>query len=159
MCIRDRLRKDLKKHIDDISRKYIIKGETAEHAILFVPAEAIFAHIHGLEPEIVEYAISKRVWITGPMTLMAISSALQLAHRDLERSKHAKIIQENLVGLGSEFKRYEARWQKLSKNLDTVHKSAKELETTTGKITSKFNQIQNAEVLKLTARNNVEVSS
>src|SRR5260370_7691272 len=62
---------DIRKHVDDIARKYIIAGETSDGAVMFVPAEAVFAEIHAYHPEVVEYAIGRRVWIVSPTTLIA----------------------------------------------------------------------------------------
>src|SRR6266571_4859386 len=52
---------DVRKHVDDIGGKYIIPGETSDGAVMFVPAEAVFAEIHAYHPEVVEYAIGRRV--------------------------------------------------------------------------------------------------
>ena len=62
---------DVKKHIDDICRKYIIMGETTNQAIMFLPAEALFAEINAYHQDIIEYANKKRVWLTSPTTLMS----------------------------------------------------------------------------------------
>ena len=64
-------RMDMKKHIDAISSKYIIPGVTSDQAILFLPAEAIFAELNAYHEEIIEYAYKKRVWITSPTTLIS----------------------------------------------------------------------------------------
>ena len=61
---------DVKKHIDAISSKYIIPSITANQAIMFLPAEAIFAEINAYHSDLLEYAYNKRVWITSPTTLM-----------------------------------------------------------------------------------------
>ena len=63
-------KQDMKKHIDAISSKYIISGETTDQAILFLPAEAIFAEINAYHQDIIDYAYKKRVWITSPTTLI-----------------------------------------------------------------------------------------
>src|SRR5260370_4853198 len=63
---------DIRKHVDDIARKYIIAGETSDGAVMFVPAEAVFAEIHAYYPGGVEYAIGRRVWIVSPATLIAL---------------------------------------------------------------------------------------
>ncbi len=64
-------RMDMKKHIDAIASKYIIDGVTSDQAILFLPAEAIFAEINAYHPDIIEYAYKKRVWLTSPTTLIS----------------------------------------------------------------------------------------
>ncbi|MEG0995293.1 MAG: DNA recombination protein RmuC, partial [Bacilli bacterium] len=61
---------DVKKHIDAISSKYIIGGVTSDQAIMFLPAEAIFAEINAYHQDLIDYAYQKRVWITSPTTLI-----------------------------------------------------------------------------------------
>lgn len=134
-------KQDMKKHIDEISTKYIIPNETSDQAVLFVPAEAIFAEINAYHDEIVEYANNKRVWIASPTTLMSLLTTVQVLLRNVERDKYAKIIQEELVNLGTEFNRYQERWDKLNKQIDTVSKSVKEVHTTSKKIGKRFNEI------------------
>ena len=62
----------MRKHVDDISDKYIIAGETSDGAVMFVPAEAVFAEIHGHHSEVVDYAMQRRIWIVSPTTMMAV---------------------------------------------------------------------------------------
>src|SRR6266508_1401008 len=87
---------DIRKHVDDIARKYIIAGETSDGAVMFVPAEAVFAEIHAYHPEVVEYAIAKRVWIVSPTTLMAVLNTARAVLKDVETRRHIHIIQEEL---------------------------------------------------------------
>src|SRR5690349_2532203 len=65
-------RADVKKHVDDVAKKYIVPNETSDGAVMFVPAEAVFAEIHAYHSEVVDHANSKRVWIVSPTTLMAV---------------------------------------------------------------------------------------
>lgn len=132
---------DMKKHIDAIATKYIIPTETSDQAVLFVPAEAIFAEINAYHQEVVEYAQNKRVWIASPTTLMSLLTTIQVLLRNVERDKYAKIIQEELLKLGAEFSRYQDRWDKLSRNIDTVSKSVKDIHTTSTKIGKRFEEI------------------
>lgn len=132
---------DLKKHVDDIASKYIILNETADQAVMFLPAEAIFAEINAYHQDLVEYAQRKRVWIASPTTLMSFLTTVQVLLRNLERDKHAKIIQEELIKLSQEFGRYKERWDKLSRTIDTVTKDVKNIHTTTEKIGKRFDEI------------------
>lgn len=132
---------DMKNHIDSISRKYIIPNETSDQAVLFVPAEAIFAEINAYHLDTVDYANNKRVWIASPTTLMSLLTTVQVLIRNVERDKYAKIIQEELLNLGNEFNRYQERWDKLNKQMETVTKSVKEVHTTSKKIGKRFNEI------------------
>ena len=100
---------DVKRHIDAISSKYIIPGVTSNQAILFLPAEAIFAELNAYHPDLVEYANRKRVWITSPTTLMSTLTVIQVILKNIERDKYASIIHDELNKLGVEFSRYRER--------------------------------------------------
>ena len=140
---------DFKKHIDAISSKYIIPGETAGEAIMFLPAEAIFAEVNAYHQDILNYAYSKKVWITSPTTLMSTLTVIEMILKNMERDKYAKIIHDELNKLSLEFARYKERWDKLARNINTVSKSVEELNTTSEKITKRFDSINKVEVDKL----------
>jgi DNA recombination protein RmuC len=138
---------DVKKHIDSIAFKYIIPNITANQAIMFIPAEAIFAEITSRHDELIMYGQQKNVWIASPTTLMSILTTVQVVMRDIERNKYSKQIQEELIQLSTDFERYKERWDRLLKNLDTVSKTAKEVNITSDKITKQFKRISNVEAL------------
>lgn len=139
-------RMDMKKHIDAISSKYIIPGVTSDQAILFLPAEAIFAELNAYHEEIIEYAYKKRVWITSPTTLISTLTTIQVIMQNIERDKYASIIHKELSLLAEEFKRYKDRWDKLSRSIDTVSRDIKDIHTTTNKITKRFESINRVEM-------------
>ena len=139
-------KQDMKKHIDAISSKYIIPGETADQAILFLPAEAIFAEINAYHSDIVEYAYKKRVWITSPTTLISTLTVIEMIIKNMERDKYTSIIHEELNKLGLEFARYRERWDKLSRSIQTVNKDVENVSITTEKISRKFDSINKVEV-------------
>lgn len=136
---------DVKKHIDDISSKYIINGVTSDEAIMFLPAEAIFAEINAYHTDLLNYAYNKKVWICGPTTLMSTLSTISMILKNIERDKYTKVIHEELNKLGIEFKRYKERWDKLSKSIDSVSSEVKDIHTTTDKISKKFESISNVD--------------
>ena len=140
---------DMKKHIDAISEKYIIPNVTSDQAILFLPAEAIFAELNAYHTEILEYAYKKRVWITSPTTLISTLTTIQVIIKNLERDKYAKVIHGELRLLDEEFKRYKERWDKLYRSIETVSKDVKDIHTTTDKITKRFNSINQVEMGEL----------
>lgn len=135
---------DVKKHIDAISDKYIIPGITSSQAIMFLPAEAIFAEINAYHLDIIDYANSKRVWITSPTTLMSTLTVIQVLLKNMERDKYAKVIHQELNKLGLEFSRYKERWNKLSKSIETVNKDVENINITTDKIAKRFESISSA---------------
>lgn len=136
---------DVKKHIDDIANKYIIDGVTSDEAIMFLPAEAIFAEINAYHIDLLNYAYNKKVWICGPTTLMSTLSTISMILKNIERDKYTKVIHEELNKLGIEFKRYKDRWDKLSKSIDSVSNEVKDIHTTTDKISKKFESISNVD--------------
>ena len=137
---------DVKNHIDAISSKYIILGETANEAIMFLPAEAIFAEINAHHNDLVEYSFKKRVWLTSPTTLMSTLTVIQMVVMDMQRDKYAKVIHTELKKLGLEFDRYKERWDKLSRSIETVNKDVKDIHTTTDKITKRFSSISSVNI-------------
>ena len=140
---------DMKKHIDAISSKYIIPGVTSDQAILFLPAEAIFAEVNAYHTELLEYANKKKVWLTSPTTLISTLTTIQIIIKNMERDKYAQIIHKELQLLDSEFVRYKDRWDKLYRSIETVSKDVKDIHTTTDKITKRFNSINQVELRTL----------
>lgn len=140
---------DMKKHIDAIASKYIIPGVTTDQAILFLPAEAIFAEVNAYHSDLIEYAYKKRVWITSPTTLISTLTTIEMIIKNMERDKYASIIHQELKLLDQEFRRYKERWDKLSRSIDTVNKDVKEIHTTTEKISKRFQSINQVEMEKI----------
>lgn len=143
---------DMKKHIDAIANKYIIPGVTSEQAILFLPAEAIFAEVNAYHQDLIDYAYKKKVWITSPTTLISTLTTLQVIIKNIERDKYTKVIHQELRLLDEEFKRYKDRWDKLYRSIETVSKDVKDIHTTTDKITKRFNSINQVEMEELEYR-------
>ena len=137
---------DVKKHIDAIASKYIIDGVTSDQAIMFLPAEAIFAELNAYHSDILEYAYKKRVWITSPTTLMSTLTTIQVIIKNIERDKYAKVIGVELNKLSVEFSRYKERWDKLSRSIQTVSKDVEDIHTTTDKISKRFESINKVEL-------------
>ena len=134
-------KQDMKKHIDAISSKYIIHGETTDQAILFLPAEAIFAEVNAYHADIIEYAYKKHVWITSPTTLISTLTVIEMIIKNMERDKYTSIIHEELNKLGLEFSRYKERWDKLARSIQTVNKDVESISVTSEKISKKFETI------------------
>ena len=148
---------DMKKHIDAIHDKYIISGETADQAILFLPAEAIFAEVNAYHPDIIEYAYKKRVWITSPTTLISTLTVIQMILKNMERDQYTSIIHEELNKLGLEFARYKERWDKLSRSIQSVNKDVENVSITTEKIQKKFDTINRVDMANLDHSNDKEL--
>lgn len=137
---------DVKKHIDAISSKYIIEGFTTDQAIMFLPAEAIFAEINAYHPDLIDYSYKKHVWITSPTTLISTLTVIEMIIKNIERDKYTSIIHEELNRLGVEFSRYKDRWDKLTRSIDAVSKDVSDINITTDKITKRFEAINKVDV-------------
>ena len=137
---------DVKKHIDAIKDKYIIDGITSNQAMMFLPAEALFAELNAYHSDIIDYAYKNRVWITSPTTLMSTLTTIELVIKNIEKDKYTNIIHQELNKLSIEFSRYKERWDKLSRSIDAVSRDASEIHITTDKISKRFDAINNVEV-------------
>ncbi len=133
---------DIRKHIDDIASKYILEGETSDGAVMFVPAEAVFAEIHGNHAELNEYAQQHRVWIVSPTTLMAVLNTARAVIKDVETRRQVHIIKDELSKLGKEFNRFDTRMKKLADHIRLAHEDAADVHTTSQKISRRFSQIE-----------------
>ncbi len=139
-------RADIRKHVDDIAKKYIIANETSDGAVMFVPAEAVFAEIHAYHAEVVEYAIGKRVWIVSPTTLMAVLNTARAVLKDVETRKQIHVIRDALSRLGQDFQRFDERMKKLADHIRQAHQDAEDVQTSSRKITQQFLKIESAEL-------------
>ncbi len=139
-------RQDIKTHIMDIASKYIIPGETSDGAVMFIPAEAVFAEIHAHFPDLVEYAQRVNVWLASPTTLMAILTTARAVLKDFATKKHIHLIQEHLRMLSKDFGRFETRMDHLARHIDQAHEDVQKVHTSAKKITSRFIEIEKADV-------------
>ena len=137
---------DIKKHINDISDKYLIDNETADGAIMFIPAEAIFAEIHGHQSDLVEYANKKRVWLTSPTTLMAILTTARSVLKDEATRQQIHIIQAHLSDLAQDFNRFKGRFANLARHIDQAATDVKQIHTSADKISNRFEKIEQVDL-------------
>src|SRR3954469_1398065 len=139
-------RADVKKHVDDIAGKYIIAGETSDGAVMFVPAEAVFAEIHAYHSEVVDYAMQRRVWIVSPTTLMAVLNTARAVMKDVATREQVHIIKDELGKLGKDFQRFDARMKKLADHIRLAYQDAEDVRVSSDKITRRFVQIERVEL-------------
>ncbi len=137
---------DIRKHVDDIASKYIIPNVTSDGAVMFIPAEAVFAEIHAYHPEIIDYAMNKRVWVVSPTTLMAVLNTARAVLKDVEMRKQVHIIKDELGKLSKDFERFDGRMKKLADNIRQAHENAQEVHISSQKITNRFKQIERVEL-------------
>lgn len=144
--LQQQFRQDIQKHIKDIAEKYIIPNETTDGAMMFIPAESIFAEIHANYPELISLSQRLKVWLVSPSTLMAVLTTAKAVLKDDATRKQVHIIQKHLHALSDDFQRFEKRMDKLSKHIDLAHQDVNEVNTSAKKITSRFQKIESVEI-------------
>jgi len=137
---------DIRKHISDISSRYIIPGETSDGAMMFIPAEAVFAEIHANHPDIVDQAHSAHVWMVSPTTLWAVLNTARAVLKDAATREQVHIIQEHLGRLAEDFGRFQKRMDKLATHIGQANDDVKQVHTSASKITSRFKKIEKVDL-------------
>jgi DNA recombination protein RmuC len=141
-----RFRQDLRRHVDAICGKYIIPGETSNGAVMFIPAEAVFAEIHAHHAEVVEYAMQHCVWIVSPTTLMAVLNTARAVLKDVETRRQVHVIKDCLARLAVEFNRFDERMRDLARHIKQAHEDVEKVQITSSKISQRFAQIEGVEL-------------
>lgn len=137
---------DIRKHVRDIASKYIIPGVTADGAIMFIPAEAVFAEIQGHHPDLVEEAQAARVWIVSPTTLWAVLTTACAVLKDAATREQVDLIQHHLGHLGRDFQRFRERMDQLSKHIQQAHEDVQKVNVSARRITERFDRIERVEL-------------
>ena len=139
-------RADVKRHVDAISAKYILPGSTADGAVMFLPAEAVFAELHAYHPEVVAYAQARRVWIVSPTTLMAVLNTARAVMKDVETRKQIHVIQDALGKLAKDFQRFDERMAALARHIEQASRDVQEVHTSSRKISAHFRRIESVQL-------------
>ncbi len=137
---------DIKKHMEDIASRYIIPGETSDGAVMFIPAEAVFAEIHAHFPDLVEEAFRKRVWLVSPTTMMAILTTARAVLKDAATREQVHIIQDHLRALSKDFGRFKNRMDNLAKHIGQAHQDVSDVNISARKISSRFEKIEKVDL-------------
>lgn len=146
---RSAFRVDVKRHVDAIAGKYILPAVTSDGAVMFVPAEAVFAEIHAYHPDVVAYALSRRVWIVSPTTLMAILNTARAVLKDVETRKQVHVIQDALGRLAKDFVRFDERMAALARHIEQANKDVQDVRVSSRKISAHFHKIESAQLDEL----------
>jgi DNA recombination protein RmuC len=137
---------DIRKHIQDIAEKYIVPGETADGAVMFIPAEAVFSEIHAHHYDLVEHAQKAKVWLVSPTTMMAILTTARAVLKDAATRKQVHEIQQHLRVLSTDFERFQIRMDNLAKRMAQAYSDVEQVHISSRKISQRFMQIERAEL-------------
>lgn len=139
-------RGDLLKHVKDISEKYIVPGETAESALMFLPSEAVYAELHANFPDVVTKSYAARVWIVSPTTLMATLNTVRAVLKDVEMRKQAGEIQKYVGLMLQDVTRLDGRVANLEKHFQMAEKDIRDIRTSADSIAKRGDKIQDVEL-------------
>ena len=134
------------KHIKDISEKYIIPGETAESALMFLPSESIYAELHSNFTDVVEVSYRSKVWIVSPTTLMATLNTVRAVLKDARMREMAGVIQKEVGSLTEDISRLDDRIESLSKHFDMASRDIGDIKVSSGKISHRIDRIEDIQL-------------
>ncbi|MDX1710725.1 MAG: DNA recombination protein RmuC [Rhodovibrionaceae bacterium] len=135
----------VRKHVSDIAEKYIVPGETAESALMFLPSEAVYAELHANFRNVVEESFRRRVWIVSPTTLMATLNTVRAVLKDVRMREQAGVIQKEVGVLMEDVGRLDERVQKLQRHFDQATEDVRQIRISTEKIGKRGEKIEELE--------------
>ena len=141
-----RFRQDVRRHVEAIADKYLLPGETADGAVMFIPAEAVFAEIHARFPDLVEDSHRRRVWMASPTTLMAILTTALAVLKDDATRRQVHVIRAHLRDLADDFARFQQRMDSLARHIAQAHQDVDQVATSARRISGRFGRIERVEI-------------
>lgn len=137
------MRISVRKHIRDISEKYILDGETADGALMFLPSEAVYAELHANFPELVREGFAARVWIVSPTTCMATLNTMRAILKDARMREQAGAIRRELSLLSQDLERLGVRVENLDRHFAQAAKDVSEIRLSTDKAGRRARRLDN----------------
>ena len=137
---------DIMKHIRDIAEKYIVPGETAESALMFLPSEAVYAELYANFPDVVEKSYLAHVWIVSPTTLWATLHTVRAVLKDVHMREQAHVIQKEVLTMLGDVNRLDDRVGKLQDHFGLAVDDIRQIRISTDKITKRGERIEEIEV-------------
>ncbi|MAO56442.1 MAG: DNA recombination protein RmuC [Rhodospirillaceae bacterium] len=141
-----RFAQDVKTHVVAISEKYIVPGETAESALMFLPSEAVYAELHANFLNVVEESYRRRVWIVSPTTLMATLNTVRAVLKDSRMREQAHVIQAEVQKMMEDVGRLDDRVGKLQTHFDQATKDIRDIRISADKISKRGDKIEDLQL-------------
>lgn len=136
----------LLKHVSDIAERYIVPGETAESALMFLPSEAIYAELHARFTDVVERSFRSRVWIVSPTTFMATLNTVRAVLKDAHMREQAGVIQQEILKMMEDVIRLEKRASNLQRHLGQTEEDVRQILVSTDKISRRAERIEEVQL-------------
>ena len=137
---------DVLKHVHDIENRYILPGETAESALMFLPSEAVYAELYANHPDTVEKSYRAKVWIVSPTTLMATLNTVRAVLKDASMQEQAGVIQTEVRKMLTDVSRIDERVVNLEKHYRQANDDIEKIRTSTNKVTNRAEKIEKIEL-------------
>jgi len=139
-------RSDLLKHVQDIAARYIVPGETAESALMFLPSESVYAELHTNFIDVVRKSYGLRVWIVSPTTLMATLNTVRAVLKDVRMREQAHVIQIEVAKMADDVVRLQDRVDKLQKHFRQADQDINDIQISASKIANKADRIEHVQL-------------
>ena len=150
-------RSSVRKHINDISDKYIIEGETADGALMFLPSEAVYAELHAKFPDLVQESFTKRVWIVSPTTCMATLNTMRAILKDARMREQAGAIRKELHLLSADVGRLGDRVANLDRHFHQASKDISDIKISAEKAGNRAKRLDNFDFEEVAAEDQTVV--
>ena len=140
------LAQDVRKHVNDIAEKYIVPGETAESALMFLPSEAVYAELHANFVDVVEESYRACVWIVSPTTLMATLNTVRAILKDVRMREQAGVIQAEVTNMLKDVERLDDRVGKLQSHFSQATEDVRQIRISTDKVAKRGERIVDLQI-------------
>jgi DNA recombination protein RmuC len=137
---------DVMVHVKHIAERYIVPGETAESALMFLPSEAVYAELHANFPDVVRKSYEARVWIVSPTTLMATLNTVRAVLKDAYMREQAGVIQQEVRTMLQDLARLDDRVSNLQKHFDQANDDIRQIRISTEKVSRRGERIGELEL-------------
>ena len=137
---------DVLKHVNDIAARYIIPGETADSALMFLPSEAVYAELHASLPDVVEKSYRAKVWIVSPTTMMATLNTVRAVLKDVQMREQAGVIQVEVQNMMGDVKRMDERVGQLQRHFEQAGEDMRQVRISTDKVMKRGVRIREVEL-------------
>ena len=137
---------DVLHHVKAIAEKYIVPGETAESALMFLPSEAVYAELHANFRNVVEESFRRKVWIVSPTTLMATLNTVRAILKDAHMREQAGVIQKELIELLKDVERLDKRVSNLGTHFNQANEDIRQIQISTEKVTKRAGRIEDMQL-------------
>ena len=137
---------DVSTHIGHIADRYIVTGETAESALLFLPSEAVYAELHANFVDVLEKSYAQRIWIVSPTTMMATLNTVRAVLKDAKMREQAGVIQQEVTRMLQDVGRLDQRVENLERHFGQAEKDLREIRTSAEKVARRGEHITQIEL-------------